>query len=131
MPLPQMLNGRERAYGQNYEPTGVDRLGVWLSARQIRKHAGPVAGKSLGDFGCGYHAEFVRKVLQDLERAVLVDSALAEDLKGNSKVTAIEGDLPDSLAQIAFAVHHSRLLLGDLKRRYYKRDWSQPYEQQS
>jgi hypothetical protein len=26
---------RERAYGQGYRPTFIDRLGVWLSARQI------------------------------------------------------------------------------------------------
>jgi len=79
----------------------VDRFGVWLSARQIRKYAGAIEGKLLGDFGCGYHAAFVRSVLPSLGRAVLVDSALAEDLKAHSKVTAIEGALPDSLSQIA------------------------------
>jgi SAM-dependent methyltransferase len=107
MPPLQMSNGRERvrerAFGQNYEPTVVDRFGVWLSARQIRKYAGSVGGKQLGDFGCGYHAEFVRSVLPSVERAILVDSALAEDLKAHSKVTAIEGVLPDALAQIATA----------------------------
>jgi SAM-dependent methyltransferase len=94
---------REGAYGQNYELTAVDRFGVWLSARQIRKYAGPLEGKHLGDFGCGYHAQFVRKVLPVLDRAVLVDSEIAEDLKTHAKVSAIEGVLPDSLAQIAAA----------------------------
>jgi SAM-dependent methyltransferase len=105
MPPLQMLSGRdharERAFGQNYAPTVVDRFGVWLSARQIRKYAGAIEGKLLGDFGCGYHAAFVRSVLPALGSAVLVDSALAEDLKAHSKVTAIEGALPDSLSQIA------------------------------
>jgi SAM-dependent methyltransferase len=96
-------SSRERAYGQNREPTLVDRFGVWLSARQIRKHAGPLEGKHLGDFGCGYHAEFVRRVLPVLDRVVLVDSAIAEDLKTHEKVRAIEGILPDSLAQLATA----------------------------
>ena len=102
-----MSNGlhsnREGAFGQNYEPTVVDRFGVWLSARQIRRHAGPLDGKSLGDFGCGYHAQFVRRVLPVLGNAVVVDSALADDLKKESRITAIEGVLPDSLSQIASA----------------------------
>jgi SAM-dependent methyltransferase len=91
---------RERAFGQGYQPTMVDRFGVWLSARQIRRYAGSMAGKEVGDFGCGYNATLIRAVLPQLKRAVLVDSALAADLKGMSNVTAIEGTLPDVLAQI-------------------------------
>ena len=92
---------RERAYGQDYQPTIVDRFGVWLSARQIRRYAGPMSGKRIGDFGCGYQAAFVRSVLPELAHAVLVDSALAADLKGAPKVTAIEGTLPEALEQVA------------------------------
>jgi SAM-dependent methyltransferase len=91
---------RERAFGQDYEPTIVDRFGVWLSGRQIHRYAGSVLHKHLGDFGCGYNAAFVRTVLPSLERAVLVDSALAHDLKTEPKVTAIEGVLPGALEQI-------------------------------
>jgi SAM-dependent methyltransferase len=93
-------NRRERAFGQDYNPTFVDRCGVWLSARQIRRHAGSLAGKRLGDFGCGYHATFVRTVLVELEAAVLVDAALAADLKNQPKVTTIEGVLPSVLEKV-------------------------------
>lgn len=112
MPQQQMPNAnsgplreglRTRAYGQNYEPTLVDRFGVWLSARQIRKYTGSLAGKQLGDFGCGYHAAFARTALPELERAVLVDCALAPDLKSHPKVTALEGVLPGVLAQVPSA----------------------------
>jgi SAM-dependent methyltransferase len=113
MPPLQMSNGsnsvitrdrvRERAYGQDYQPTFIDRFGVWLSARQIRRYAGSMAGKQLGDFGCGYQAAFVRSVLPELQRAVLVDSALAADLKSSPKITPIEGTLPDALGQISSA----------------------------
>jgi len=96
-------SNREGAFGQNYEPTVVDRFGVWLSARQIQRYAGPFDGKSLGDFGCGYHAQFVRRVLPVLGSAVIVESDLADDLKKDSRITAIEGTLPDSLSQIASA----------------------------
>jgi SAM-dependent methyltransferase len=88
---------RQRAFGQNYKPTAVDRFGVWLSARQIRRYVGSLAGKRIGDFGCGYHATFVRAVLKEVDRAVLVDSAIAPDLKDQPKVSAIEGTLPAAL----------------------------------
>jgi len=94
---------RERAYGQGYEPTAIDRFGVWLSARQIRRWAGSMAGKRIADIGCGYHAAFVRTILPNLERAVLVDSALAADLKESPKVIGIEGTLPDVLDQVPSA----------------------------
>lgn len=98
-----MMRERTHAFGQDYQPTIVDRFGVWLSARQIRRYTGSFAGKRLGDFGCGYHASFVRGVLSELERAVLVDVALADDLKRDPIVTAIEGTLPDALARVPSA----------------------------
>ena len=110
MPQPQTSDGtravlregmRERAYGQNYRPTLIDRFGVWLSGRQIRRYTGSMTGKRIGDFGCGYNAEFVRTVLPVIERAVLVDSALAADLKAAPNVTAIEGTLPHVLDQVS------------------------------
>jgi len=112
MPRPQMSNAgrtaphegaRERAYGQNYQASVVDQFGVWLSARQIRRYTGPLAGKQLGDFGCGYHATFVRRVLSELSQAVLVDFALSPDLKTLPKVTAIEAILPGGLSQVPSA----------------------------
>ena len=91
---------RTRSYGQDYRPTIVDRFGVWLSARQIRKWAGPLRHKSIGDFGCGYHATFVRSVLPDVQSAVLIDSAIAHELKADPRIQAIEGKLPDVLMQV-------------------------------
>jgi SAM-dependent methyltransferase len=91
---------RERSYGQDYQASAVDRFGVWLSARQIRRYAGLLAGKEIGDFGCGYHAAFVRRVLPELKRAVLVDLALSPDLKCTPNVTAIEGILPHVLTEV-------------------------------
>jgi 2-polyprenyl-3-methyl-5-hydroxy-6-metoxy-1,4-benzoquinol methylase len=91
---------RARSFGQDYQPTIVDRFGVWLSSRQIRKCAGSLNQKSIGDFGCGYNAPFIRSVLEGLERAVLIDSAVAEDLKEHPKITAIEGILPEVLKQL-------------------------------
>src|SRR6185295_12756037 len=91
---------REAAFGQGYSPSVVDRLGVWLSIRQLVRNAGPLEGKALGDFGCGFHATFVRNVLHRVSSAVVVDVALADDLKAHRKVTAIEGTIPGALAEL-------------------------------
>jgi 2-polyprenyl-3-methyl-5-hydroxy-6-metoxy-1,4-benzoquinol methylase len=91
---------RERAYGQAYQPTLVDRFGVWLSSRQIRRYVPSMAGKRIGDFGCGYQAQFVRTVLSEVDRAVVVDTALSADLKSVPNLTAIEGTLPGILEEI-------------------------------
>jgi len=88
---------RVGSYEQHRAHSPVDRFGVWLSAQAITRHVSSFAGKSVGDFGCGYQARFVRSVLPDLERAVLVDVALAPDLKADERITAIEGALPGAL----------------------------------
>lgn len=90
--------GRKGAYGQHRDPTVVDRFGVWLSARAVQRHA-QLQGR-IADLGCGYNATFVRSVLGKVSQAALVDLALADDLKADPKVTAIEGRLPAAVAEL-------------------------------
>ncbi len=94
---------RQEAFLQSKPGTPVDRFGVWLSGLQIRRFVRSFAGKRIGDFGCGYQAAFTRTVLGQVERAVLVDVALADDLKAHPRVQAIEGVLPDALASLPSA----------------------------
>jgi SAM-dependent methyltransferase len=89
-------NSGPGAYGER-DLTLVDRFGVWLSARRLRREAGGFSAKRVGDFGCGYEASFVRTVLDDVASVTLVDVSLAPDLQANPKVRAIEGVLPDAL----------------------------------
>jgi SAM-dependent methyltransferase len=88
---------RDVSFGQTHQSTFVDRLGVWLSARQIRRFVPSFAGLAIADLGCGYQAAFARTVLGDVASAVLIDVALAEDLKQHPKVRAFQGDLLESL----------------------------------
>jgi SAM-dependent methyltransferase len=88
--------GRSAAYGQHRPPTIVDRFGVWLGARTARR-AGGFEGARFADFGCGYEATFARTQLPSAVSALLVDLALAEDLKSDPKVTAVEGSVLDVL----------------------------------
>ena len=92
--------GRAGSYGQHRELTPVDRLGVALSARMLRRHVPTFAGVRVGDFGCGYDAPFVRSLLDEVAQAVLVDVALAPDLKAHERVRAIEGTLPGALGEL-------------------------------
>lgn len=91
---------RTTAFAQNYEPTPVDRFGVWLSARQLKRYVPDFRNKRVGDFGCGYHASFVRTILDDASKVVLADVSIADDLKANPKVKALEGDLLGSLRSL-------------------------------
>ena len=92
--------GRVGSYEQHRGHSPVDRFGVWLSARALNRHVPSFQGKSVGDFGCGYQARFVRSVLPEIEHAVLVDVALAPDLKTDERITAIEGTVPDALRDL-------------------------------
>ena len=91
---------RARSFGQDGRLSAVDRFGIWLSSRAIRRHVKSFAGLRVGDFGCGYDARFMRTVLDDVREAVLVDVALAPDLGADPRVRAVEGHLPEALDEL-------------------------------
>jgi len=91
---------RKLSYGQTKPPTLVDRFGIWLSARRIRSYVKDPTNKRIGDFGCGYQAQVGRLFLGSAKHMTFVDLALAPDLKDHSKVTAVEGRLPDAAAEL-------------------------------
>ncbi len=87
---------RTSAYGQHRRATPVDRFGVWLGARAARRSA-RFDGARFADFGCGFEARFARGQLAIARSALLVDVALADDLKRHPKVTAVEDSLLEVL----------------------------------
>jgi SAM-dependent methyltransferase len=91
---------RDASFGQKHDPTWVDRFGVWLSARQIRRFVPSLAGLDIADLGCGYQATFARSVLGEVASATLLDVALADDLKSQPKIRALEGDLQQALLSL-------------------------------
>jgi len=94
------MSERQKSYLQDGEGTMVDRFGVWLSGRQIRRFVPTFAGKRVGDFGCGFDAAFARTILGDVASLALVDIVIADDLKADPRVRAIEGRLPEALAAL-------------------------------
>jgi 2-polyprenyl-3-methyl-5-hydroxy-6-metoxy-1,4-benzoquinol methylase len=97
------MTTRTQSYLQDGRGTVVDRFGVWLSARQIRRAVPTFAGKRVGDFGCGFQASFSRTIVGDVAGLTLVDVALADDLKADARIRAIEGQLPGALAALPAA----------------------------
>jgi len=102
------MSERAHAYLQKDRATVVDRFGVWLSGRQIRRYVPGFAGKRVRDFGCGFEAAFARTIAGEVANLVLVDVALADDLKADAlkadaRIEAIEGRLPDALAALPAA----------------------------
>ena len=97
------MTARTQSYLQDGRGTVVDRFGVWLSARQIRRAVPTFAGKRVGDFGCGFEASFSRTIVGDVAGLTLVDVALADDLKADARIRAIEGQLPGALAALPAA----------------------------
>jgi SAM-dependent methyltransferase len=92
---------RRSAYGQEHRLSKVDRFGVWLSSRRIRRSVGDYTGKRLADIGCGYHATLSRDLVGRVHSLLLLDISLDPRLLEDPRVTAIEGCLPDALAGVA------------------------------
>jgi SAM-dependent methyltransferase len=102
-PTMTVPEARTASFGQSQKLSAVDRFGVWLSKRQIRRTVGDLRGRDVADFGCGYDATTMRRYLGAVRSATLVDLSLAPDLLTAPKVTAIEGELPGALAKLPSA----------------------------
>lgn len=92
---------RTHAYGQDRELSWVDRFGVWLSSRQIRRFVPSFAGKRIADLGCGYDARFARTLIDEAAHLTLLDVSLDPSLAKLPRVSAMEGAMPEALKSIA------------------------------
>jgi SAM-dependent methyltransferase len=93
-------SSRSTSFGQEGDLTYVDRLGVWLSQHKALSQVAPWEGKDVGDFGCGYQASLIRRILPEVASATIADVAIAPDLKEHQKVRFVEGTLPESLSKV-------------------------------
>lgn len=91
---------RRSSYGQEADLTLVDRAGVWLSERRIRRIAEGLEGKRVADIGCGYHARFAARIQPVASEVTLLDVALDPHLGDLPNVRCIVGTLPDALDEL-------------------------------
>lgn len=91
---------RSGSFAEHQQPTTVDRLGVWLSRRSVRRHVGNVAGLRIADVGCGFQASLTRSLLSEVVHATVLDLSISEDLAADPRVTALVGSLETTLAEL-------------------------------
>ena len=91
---------REHAFGETHRLTLVDRFGVWLSVRQVRRRVPDLSGTIIGDFGSGFHARLTRALLDRVARAYVADVTLAPEVISHPRVKALQGALPAVLGAI-------------------------------
>jgi SAM-dependent methyltransferase len=79
----------------------VDRFGVWLSQRAIRRQLPDRTDLEVLELGCGYHATQLIALRSRLRRGVGVDFRVAPELHRLDHFTFYEGPIEDTLPKLA------------------------------
>jgi SAM-dependent methyltransferase len=90
---------RREAFGQHGR-SWVDRCGIWLSSRAIRRRLPSRPHLRLLDLGCGYHATLLRELLPRLEAGVGIDVKVSEEARRVPGLSFLEGRIEEHLATI-------------------------------
>jgi SAM-dependent methyltransferase len=87
------------SYGQR-KLTSVDRLGVWLSQRAIRRRLPKLFDLEVLELGCGYRATQLIALQPFLKRGVGVDFQIAPELRHLTRYTFHEGTIEETLPKL-------------------------------
>jgi SAM-dependent methyltransferase len=87
------------SYGQ-HGLTVVDRAGVWLSQRAIRRHLPRGNDLEVLELGCGYRATQLLALEPKLKRGVGVDFQIAPELVTREKFTFYQGAIDETLPKL-------------------------------
>ena len=110
-----MSDRAQESYGQHGGGTWVDRFGVWLSARAIRRAVPARSGLRVVELGCGYQARHLTSLYDRLAEGVAVDFKLAPELRQWERLTLIEGPIEDALPRLPEARYDVVLLISVLE----------------
>ncbi len=106
------MTDRTASYGQ--EGLGpVDRLGVWLSQRAVRRALPPAA--RLLDLGCGHDAGLVRGLEGRWRTATVVDVSLSPALAGVPGLEPVESSIEAALPALESDAFDAVLLVNVLE----------------
>ena len=95
------MSGRaDESYGQR-ELSQVDRLGVWLSQRAIRRYLPKRNDLEVLELGCGYRAAQLIALEPRLKRGIGVDFHIAPELQSLERYTFHEGAIEEVLPRLA------------------------------
>jgi SAM-dependent methyltransferase len=90
---------REESYGQ-HGLSPVDRFGVWLSLRAIRRAVKLDGPQRVADLGCGYEATLLRTIAPQVASGLGVDLRVSDSAKGAARLSFIESSIEDALPGI-------------------------------
>lgn len=94
-----MSRRAHESYGQR-GLTLVDRAGVWLSQRAIRRHLPSRNELEVLELGCGYHATQLIALEPKLKRGIGVDFQIAPELQTLEKFTFHQGTIEEILPKL-------------------------------
>ena len=95
------MSGRnDESYGQG-GLSPVDRLGVWLSQRTIRRHLPNRNDLEVLELGCGYRATQLVALRPRLKRGIGVDFRIAPELQTLERFTFHQGTIEETLPKLA------------------------------
>ena len=92
--------GRRDAFGQ-HGTSAVDRCGVWLSSRAIRRWLPRRAGLHVLDLGCGYHATLLRALGPRLAHGTGIDLQISDAARGAPGLSFLDGGIEERLPALA------------------------------
>jgi len=91
-----------RAYGiSGLSP--MDRFGVFLGRRRIRKALARYASPDVLDIGCGHQATQLRDLAPHIRSGVGIESSVSDEAKAVPNLRFIEGKAEDALPTLAAA----------------------------
>ena len=91
---------RDESYGQRGS-SPVDKFGVWLSGRAIRRVVGNRHGLDALDLGCGYHARLLRALKPHLKTGTGVDMQISAEAKAQPGMFYLEKSLEEAFPVLA------------------------------
>ncbi|HYJ04687.1 MAG TPA: methyltransferase domain-containing protein [Chthoniobacterales bacterium] len=109
-----MSQRAHESYGQR-GVSWVDRLGVWLSQRAIRRRLPRAERLVVLELGCGYRAAHLLALENRLQRGVGLDFAIAPEIRQIPKFEFYEGAIEENLARLEIGVFDAVLLISVLE----------------
>lgn len=93
---------RTKSYGESTPPTIVDKFGIWLSERMVRKYFNALKkpDSAFLDLGCGYRGRLLREFSAKVHSAAGVDVKVCEEIKSLANVKIYEGSIEETLLKL-------------------------------
>lgn len=109
-----MSNRTDESYGQG-KLSVVDRLGVWLSRRAIKRELPRSEDLDVLELGCGFRATQLMALAPHLKHGIGVDFQIAPELAGLEKFTFREGTIEENVLRLAGQSFDAVLLISVLE----------------